>query len=183
MKKAFRWIGTVLGLLVFVVLVLIGVGTALPVHHRSTCSADIAMPVDKIWETVYDVQGSTWRSNISRVDFPTPGAAVGDKWVEVDRSGNSVEYQRVSAERDRRLVVRVVDQAAPFGGSWTYQFSPLPGGTRLSIVEDGEIYNPIFRLVSRYVTGYSATMHSYLTDLGKHFNQSPSVACTDTVPQ
>jgi hypothetical protein len=182
MKKALRWIGTVLGLIVFIVLVLIGVGTSLPVHHRSTCSADIAKPVDKVWEAVYDVQSSAWRSGVARVDFPKPGAAVGDSWIEIDRYGNSVEYQRVSAERDRRLVVRVVGQSM-FGGQWTYQFSPLPNGTRVSIVEDGEIYNPIFRLVSRYVTGYAATMHAYLTDLGKHFNQSPSVACTDMVPQ
>ena len=182
MKKTLRWVGTVLGLIVFIALVLIGVGTSLPVHHRSTCSVDIAMPADQIWKMVYDVGNSTWRSNVARVDFPKPGAAVGDTWVEVDRYGNSVEYQRVSAERDRRLVVQVVGQSS-FGGQWTYQFSPQPHGTRISIVEDGEIYNPIFRFVSRFVTGYSATMRTYLTDLVKHFGQSPSVDCTDTLPQ
>jgi hypothetical protein len=182
MKKTVRWIGTVVGLIVFVVLVLIGVGTSLPVRHVATCSADLTIHVDPIWKAVYDVEGSTWRSNIARVDFPSPGAAVGDKWIEVDRSGNSIEYQRVSAVRDRRLVVRVVGQSAPFGGEWTYQFSPLPVGTRLSITEDGQIYNPIFRLMARYVTGYTSTMRTYLTDLGTHFGESPSVVCTDITP-
>lgn len=182
MKKVLRWIGTVLGLIVFIVLVLIGVGTSLSVHHRSTCSVDIAKPVDQVWETVYDVQSSAWRSTVAHVDFPKPGAAVGDSWIEVDRNGNSVEYQRVSAERDRRLVVRVVGQSA-FGGQWTYQFSPQSHGTRVSITEDGEIYNPIFRLMSRFVLGYSATMRTYLTDLVKHFGQSTPVDCTDMVPQ
>jgi len=182
MKKAFRWIGTVVGLLVFVALVLIGVGTSLPVEHHSTCSTDLKTPVHQLWTTVYDVGDSSWRPEITRVEQPAPGAA-SDTWVEVDRYGHSIKFERVSAEPDHRLEIRIADQTAPFGGTWTYEFSPQPAGTRVSIAEDGQIYNPVFRLVSRYVMGYSAPMRAYLTDLGKHFGQSPAVDCTDMPPQ
>ena len=33
---------------------------------------------------------------------------------------------------------------------------------RFTITENGEVYNPIFRFLSRYVMGYTATMDRYL---------------------
>lgn len=41
------------------------------------------------------------------------------------------------------------------------------GGTTLRITEDGEIYNPVFRFVSRFFMGYDRTAKTYLADAGK----------------
>jgi hypothetical protein len=51
------------------------------------------------------------------------------------------------------------------------------GITRVTIVEDGKIYNPFFRFMAHYVFGYTQTMQSYLRDLGAHVRQNPEVAC------
>ena len=52
---------------------------------------------------------------------------------------------------------------------WTYELAPEGSGTRLTITENGEIYNPIFRFVARFVLGYTSTMGSVLRALGtKH---------------
>ncbi len=40
-------------------------------------------------------------------------------------------------------------------------------GTRLTITENGEVYNPIFRFMSRFVFGHTATMDQFLSDLKK----------------
>ena len=53
----------------------------------------------------------------------------------------------------------------PFGGTWTYRLEPTASGTRLTITEDGEIYNPTFRFVARFVLGYEGTMTRYLDAL------------------
>ena len=37
------------------------------------------------------------------------------------------------------------------------------------MAEDGEVYNPIFRFVSRFVMGHHATMDRYLRNLGRKF--------------
>jgi len=37
--------------------------------------------------------------------------------------------------------------------------------TEVTITEDGEVYNPIFRFMSAYVFGHTATIEQYLTDL------------------
>ena len=59
----------------------------------------------------------------------------------------------------------------------TVQMSVTPKGdsTTLRIVEDGEVYNPVFRFVSRFVIGHTATIDRYLRDLGKHFGQKDVV--------
>jgi hypothetical protein len=38
----------------------------------------------------------------------------------------------------------------------------------VTITEDGQIYNPVFRFVSRFVLGYESTMRGVLRDLGNH---------------
>jgi hypothetical protein len=71
---------------------------------------------------------------------------------------------------DRLLVGRIADANLPFGGSWTYELAPDAGGrTTLTITEDGEVYNPIFRFMSRFVMGHDATIKQYLSDVGKRF--------------
>ena len=35
------------------------------------------------------------------------------------------------------------------------------------ITENGEVYNPLFRFMSRFVFGHTATIDKYLEDLGQ----------------
>jgi hypothetical protein len=61
-----------------------------------------------------------------------------------------------------RLVTKIDDPDQPFGGTWTWEIAPAPGGSRLTITERGEIYNPIFRFMARLIFGYTGTMESCL---------------------
>ena len=62
---------------------------------------------------------------------------------------------------------RIADPDLPFGGTWTYEITPDGGGSRLTITEDGEIYNPLFRFMARFVFGYEGTIASYMSSLEK----------------
>jgi len=53
----------------------------------------------------------------------------------------------------------------PLGGKWTYELRPVQGGTTLRITEDGEVFNPIFRFMSRFVFTHHRTIDRYLGDL------------------
>ena len=66
----------------------------------------------------------------------------------------------------RLLVVRIADPDLPFGGTWTYAVSASSSGSSLTITEDGAIYNPLFRVLSRFVFGYESTLATYLKDVG-----------------
>ncbi len=41
----------------------------------------------------------------------------------------------------------------------------------VTITENGEIYNPFFRFMARFVFGYTVTMETYLKALGKKFSE------------
>jgi hypothetical protein len=81
----------------------------------------------------------------------------------------------VVSQPPAKLVVRIADPKLPFGGTWTYEITPIAAGSSLRIREDGEVYNPIFRFVSRFVLGQSATIDAYLKSLAKKFGEPPQV--------
>ena len=58
-----------------------------------------------------------------------------------------------------------------FGGTWTFEVAESGSGSTLTITESGNISNPIFRFMSRFVFGYHATMNIYLEDLGSRFGE------------
>ena len=64
-----------------------------------------------------------------------------------------------------RKVTRVADPELPYGGTWTFELEPEGSGTRLTITERGQIHNPIFRVIARFVFGYAATIEGYLDEL------------------
>ena len=177
MRTALRWAGSILGILVFVMLVIIAVGTTLPINHMATCAAKIAAPQHAVWRAISDPVDVAWRSDItgSAVVQLTPSL----RWRETDRYGHSILYERVSTEPEHHLVNRIADPSLPFGGTWTYDVIPAPAirGTTVSIVENGEIYNPVFRFLSRFFIGYTQTMRQHLVDLGKDFGQNVTVSC------
>jgi len=62
-------------------------------------------------------------------------------------------------------VSRITDKGLPFGGSWDYRIERDGEGSKVTVTENGEVYNPIFRFVSRYVMGHTATLDKYLAAL------------------
>ena len=64
-------------------------------------------------------------------------------------------------------MTRIDDPSLPLGGTWTLDVKAVPEGTALTITEDGEIYNPIFRVLSTAVFSPYATIDTYQADLRK----------------
>jgi hypothetical protein len=67
----------------------------------------------------------------------------------------------VEAVPPSKFVTRIVGESA-FGGTWTWAIDKTPTGSRATIIERGEIYNPIFRTLATYVFGLTSTMESCL---------------------
>ena len=76
----------------------------------------------------------------------------------------------ITSDPPHRLVSQIVDNKS-FGGTWTYEITPTAGGCEFTITERGEIYNPIFRVFARFVFSYTATMETYLKQLGAKFGE------------
>lgn len=165
-----RWALIIVGVLVAAVLLVIVVGSMLPVAHVATRSARFTQPPEAVWAAITDVAAyPSWRTDVTKVDS-LPAQDGHARWVE-DAGGQRITYEVVESAAPRRLVVRIADRGLPFGGRWTYQITPADGGSELRITENGEVYNPLFRFMSRFIFGHGATMEQYLSGLGKRFGQ------------
>jgi uncharacterized protein YndB with AHSA1/START domain len=161
-----------------VVVVLVGlvavmalVGAMLPKSHVASRTATYHVAPSAVWAAITDVNAfASWRGDVSRVEM-LPDRNGHRVWREHGKNG-PITYEAVELTPPTRLVGRIADTNLAFGGSWTYVVSEAEGGARLTITENGEVYNPIFRFMSRFVFGHGATMEDYLRALGKKFNET-----------
>ena len=159
-----RWFLIIIGAIAALAVIALAVGYSLPVKHVATRTVQVAAPPETVWATITDVASAPrWRADVKSAEIIGQGAA-GPEWREVSGDG-TITFETVESVPPRRLVTRITDKSLPFGGSWTYELEPAVSGTQLTIREDGEVYNPVFRLVSRYVMGHHATIDKYLASL------------------
>jgi len=149
------------GAIAILVVVVLVVGWLMPVRHRASRQATFRADPASVWELITTVEAfPKWRGDVKGIER-LPDREGRPVWVEEGSNGR-ITYAVARAEAPRELVVRIADVNLPFGGSWTYEISPVPGGSTLTITEDGEIYNPMFRVMSRFVFGYDSTITAYL---------------------
>lgn len=123
--------------------------------------------------TLYYAGLSSWRAGLRNVKR-LPDRSGLQSWLETTDSG-IIPFETTVLEPPRKLVVRIADPKLPFGGTWTYEIRATPEGSALRITENGEVYNPIFRFVSRFVLGYTGTIDAYLKSLAKKFGDPAQI--------
>ncbi|HEY7497574.1 MAG TPA: SRPBCC family protein [Vicinamibacterales bacterium] len=161
-----KWILIVLAVIIVIGALTAIVGWSLPVAHVASRQRTFAAPPEVVWRHMTDVDAfPSWRADVKRIErLPDrDGRAV---WAEHGSNGR-ITLAVEKSEPPRLLVLRIADPDLPFGGTWTYEVAPASGGSTLTITERGEIYNPIFRAMARFVFGYEATMAAYLDALEK----------------
>lgn len=163
-----RIVVILLAVVVGLALVIVVTGYMLPVRHVAVVSATIPATPEAVWGVLMD-RGAypQWRGDVASVEtLPLDSGRAA--WREVGKN-DSISYLVESAEAPRRLVTRITDKSLPFGGSWEYLVTSEGTGSRVQITERGEVYNPVFRFVSRFIMGHSATASAYLKALGAKF--------------
>ena len=163
------------GLLVAAAVAVVVIGVLLPKGHTATRSARFHQPPEAVWAAITDVDGfPNWRPGVTKVEH-LPGDDGRTRWREHERHGKTT-FEVVEAAPPARLVVRIADPGLPYGGSWTYEVAPAgDGASTLTVTEDGEVYNPVFRFVSRFVLGHTAGLEKYLRALGTKFGETVTV--------
>jgi polyketide cyclase/dehydrase/lipid transport protein len=167
-----RWILWILVVLAGILILLTLLGYLLRKEHTVIREAHFHQPPEVIWTTITDIDAMpAWRQGLKSVQrLPDKNGL--PAWVETLDSG-IIPLETVASQPPSKLVVRIADPKLPFGGTWTYEITPLPSGSTLRIQEDGEIYNPIFRFLARFVFGYAGTIEAYLKSLAKKFGEQP----------
>lgn len=162
-------VGVIAGLILLAGIVAL-IGSRLPKTHVASRSILLHQSPQKVYAVVRDFGSAPkWRSDVKQMEVDAPqGGPV--YFREVGKNG-TVNYELVEDVPAERMVTRIRDTDLGYAGQWTYLFTPENGGTRVTIREDGEVSNVLFRFMSRYVFGQTATIDSYLKSLAKHFGE------------
>lgn len=152
-----------LGTLLAVVLLVIGIGMLLPKTHTVSRSAWFKAAPEQLFALIDGPQ--TWRSGLKKYELVS-SMDEHKRWQETDSHGQTITYEALERRPPTLLRTRIVTADLPYSGTWTFRLQPSDGSTILRITEQGEIYNPVFRFVSRFVIGQTRTMETYLRDLG-----------------
>jgi uncharacterized protein YndB with AHSA1/START domain len=160
-------VGIIAGLALLVGIVAL-IGSRLPKSHAASRSVLLRQSPQEVYAVVRDFESAPrWRSDLKRIEVETrPGEPV---YFREEAKHGTVNYELVEDVPAQRMVTRIRDTDLGYSGQWTYLFTRENGGTRVTIREDGEVSNVIFRFMSRYVFGQTATIDSYLNSLAKHF--------------
>lgn len=174
-----KWLVIIAASLIAAVGLVAVIGAMLPQNHVSTRAARFRRTPQEIWSAITNYsEFPSWRSGVKSVErLPDRDGHL--VWLE--RTAHDaipyevVEFSPPDSAGKGRLVGKIADPKLPFGGTWTYELSPADGGTELRITERGEVYNPIFRFISRFVMGQTKTIDDYLRALGAKFGENVTI--------
>ncbi len=170
-----RWVVLVVALLIAFVVAVFAAGAMLPEKHTVSRSITVPQPATEVWAVLTDhAKDPSWRSDVESV------TRIGDReghavWAEKYKNGDAMNIMTVTMEPPTKMTRKIVDQSM-FGGVWTYELTPSADGksTTVKITEDGEVYNPAFRLIGRFVIGNEATVEKYLKFLAAKLGGTPN---------
>jgi Polyketide cyclase / dehydrase and lipid transport len=145
-------------------------GARLPKAHVTSRSILLHQSPKNVYAVVRDFNSvPTWREDVTRIEVEEQGS--GPLYFrEVGKNG-TVNDELVEDIPAERMVTRIRDTDLGYPGQWTYTFLAENGGTRVTIRENGEVSNVLFRFMSRYIFGHTATMDGYLNSLAKRFGE------------
>jgi len=157
-----KWFVRLLVIIGVLILTMFITGSMLPQGHTATMSEEFTASREEVWAVLSDFGGwPSWRSDLKEIRTGHNG------FTEVNSENEVVDYQIEDFVSPERMVTRITTKDLPYGGSWTYELTPNGTGCTLTITENGEVYNPLFRFMSKYMFGHTMTMEGYMADLKK----------------
>ena len=158
-------------LVVALVVIVCIIGAALPKAHVASRSIVLHRSPEQVYAAIHDFASAPkWRKDVDSVEVTQePGGRV--RFREQGRH-NTINFEVVEDVPGRRLVTRILDTNLGYSGSWSYDLAGEGPNTRLTITENGEVANVIFRFLSRFVFGHTMTIDTYLTSLATHLGET-----------
>lgn len=159
------------GLAVLIVGIVV-IGSLLPKQHTASRSASYRATPEALFSLISGAQ--TWRPDVQHCEVSTDSEGR-ELLRETTRNGETITYAVLDRIPPKSLKRKIITPNLPYSGTWTYSLTPAGENTIVCITENGEVYNPIFRFVSRFILGHASTIDAYLRALGKATGQEVAI--------
>ena len=157
---------------VLLILAVFVTGSLLPKRHTASRSASYRATPERLFSLIAGPQN--WRPDVLHCEV-VPEANGRELTRETTRGGETITYELSDRIPARSLKRRIATDNLPYSGAWTYSLQPNGELTVVRITEDGQVYNPLFRFMSRFVLGHTRSMDAYLRALGKATGQEVEI--------
>jgi hypothetical protein len=138
------------------------IGLLLPKRHVVSRSASYRATPDGLFTLIAGPQN--WRPDVRGYE-PVADPNGHDLVRETTKDGETITYELLDRVPPRSIKRRIATPNLPYAGTWTFSLEPKGETTLVRITEDGEVYNPLFRFVSRFILGQTGTIDRYLQAL------------------
>jgi uncharacterized protein YndB with AHSA1/START domain len=167
-----RWILWSITLFMLLLGAVVIAGGLVSREHQVARTVELAAPPETVFAVIADLEDMpAWRPEVVRVErVPNPTDSL-PTYRELGVRG-PVTWAVVEARPPARLAVSIRGAGPGFEGTWIFDVAPASQGTRLTITERGEIDNPVFRFLSRFVVGYGKGLDAYLEALARHLGRA-----------
>lgn len=166
-----KWILRLLLLLALLVGSAWVIGYTTPAHHVLTRTITVKQTPENIFSLLADLPNMpSWYRGVKKVEMlpPTDGKETSLQTMDGDMVMTVVTSE---SSPPNHLVRTIGDNKAPFSGSWIYEITSTPDGTKVSLTEDATVPNPLFRFMMK-IFGPSKHLDEHLVDLAKHFGET-----------
>ncbi len=166
-----KWVLIVVGVLVALVLVMLVIGLLLPKGHVASVRVRLRQSPEVVWATLTDFERwSEWNSFAKRME--RGGEYEGKPVWKLVSSHGEMPLAVMELDEPRRMVTKIASNDLPFGGTWIYEIDATEDGCDVRVTENGEIFNPFFRFMSRCIFGYHKTLEDFTRSLGAKFGEN-----------
>jgi hypothetical protein len=172
--KPALWTALVLVALLDVALL---IGYRTPRDHVASRTLVSKQTPQAIWTIINDHDSEpSWRRGLKKIEHIWDGHGL-EVWRETYSNGDALSFVTTEFQPPERMVRVITDENLPFGGRWEYQIMPeKDGGSRVTITEHGWVRPPLYRFVSKYVTGHTYQIDRYLKGLAAKLGEPAQIS-------
>jgi hypothetical protein len=162
---------------VFAITVLLGIfaaGAMLPLGHVASRKVKLNQTPDAVWQAINNHPDEpNWRPELKSIER-LADVNGHPAWQENYKDGMKLLLEDTESVPAKKLVRKVAESRNMFSGQWEFEITPAAAGSSiLQITERGQVPNPLFRFVSRFIMGHTKSMEQYMTALAKKFGEKP----------
>jgi hypothetical protein len=162
-----KWVFISLGILIVLIAIIYLIGSLMNVKHVATIQREFKKTSsNEILSLITNYKEyASWRSGIKELTVDSV-----NHWTEKNSHGDKVSYRLEMGDEKGKLMTRILNKDLTYGGFWEFTITTMDDGCSVKIVENGEVYNPLFRFMAKYIFGHETTLKNYMNDLDIKLN-------------
>jgi len=140
-------------------------GNSRPEGHEVAGEVELAVPPEAVYALLSDYERRPdWRPRVARIGRIADDGEGRQVWRELDEGDDRFDFKVLEEVSGQRVVLTTAspDQIG-YDATWSFSVAPRGSGSVLTVEEQGEVDNPLWRGIFYLRTGPWSTVEQELT--------------------